>query len=156
MRLIPKCGVCGDRVIFASTRTDLAPGSSGAEDDLFAVDIDGGDEVDNLTDGGAGDDQDVFLCCNVFNSRVAFASQRTDEDNADGDVDIFTASVTEAGPVTNMTDAASGDDNDGFDSITGDIGTLTTLTLPPMPGSKGLSRSLWQYDGACNRSHDGA
>lgn len=114
-------GVCSTRLLFESPRTDLASTSSGTEDDIYAVDLSGASAPVNLTDGDAGDDNDVFVCCNAAATRIAFASARTDVGNdhgPTGDIDIFTTALGDtAGTITDMTDSADGDDFDGFGSI---------------------------------------
>ena len=112
-----RVGLCGSRLIFASTRTDLAPLSSGIEDDLYGVNLFNG-TITNLTDGSAGDDNDIFLCCNQKQNRIAFASGRTDVENFNSDVDIFTAPLGDVpGTVTNLSDDSEGDGDDIFSTI---------------------------------------
>ena len=113
--------ICGTNLLFMSARTDLATTSSGSEDDVFAAALDG-TSITNLTDGtsASGDNNDVFLCCNSANNRIAFVSQRSDVGNATNtDVDLFNVGLsTSPGSITNMSDTTSGDGADGVSAIT--------------------------------------
>lgn len=113
--------ICGTNLLFMSARTDLATTSSGSEDDIYAAALDG-TSITNLTDGtsSSGDNNDVFLCCNSVNNRIAFISQRSDVGNATNtDVDLFNVGLsTSPGSITNMSDTSSGDGADGVSAIT--------------------------------------